>query len=41
MNKKAKEKIMARKWRSLKARGITPPATKAERDKRLKEAHGG
>ena len=28
------------KWESLKERGITPPTTEEERQKRLKEAHG-
>jgi len=41
MNKKAREKIMQKKWKSLKARGIEPPKDKEERVKRLKESHGG
>jgi len=37
---RAKNKILQTKWTSLKARGITPPASVKERAKRLKEAHG-
>ena len=39
MTQKLKDKIMKKKWESLKARGIMPPADDAERKKRLKEAH--
>lgn len=41
MNNKAKKKIMEKKWKSLKARGIHPPKDKEEQRLRLKEAHHG
>jgi hypothetical protein len=38
--KKVRENLNDAKWTSLKARGITPPKNDAERQQRLKEAHG-
>jgi hypothetical protein len=38
--KESREALRLAKWESLKARGITPPDTKEEQEKRLRDAHG-
>ena len=35
-----KERVLKRKWESLKARGIKRPVSKEDNDKRAHEAHG-
>ena len=36
-----RDRVMKRKWKSLKARGYTPPKDSKENKKRLHEAHHG
>lgn len=36
-----KDSILETKWNDLKRRGIIPPDTLEEHQRRLKEAHGG
>ena len=38
--KQARERMRKHKWDELKKRGYNPPEDEAERQKRLKEAHG-
>ena len=39
--KEAQRRIQELKWLELAKRGITPPRDEKERQKRLKDAHGG
>lgn len=38
--KAIKERMYKHKWKSLRARGIQPPANEEENKERLRQAHG-